>query len=465
MACASNVSGVEAFLAQVRTTIAERGLFKGGERVVLAVSGGADSLALLHAFARLAPEFGFELHVAHLDHRLREGSERDAAFVARQARTLGLPVTVRAADDNEPIKGMSPEESARARRLRFLSETAESIHATRIATGHTMDDQAETVLMRVLVGAGRRGLSGIPPRRWYYVRPLIDCRRAQTEAFCRALKLRPRHDPTNDDPAFLRNTIRTEILPVLTQKVNARLVESLARLADIERDEDYELDRRTSSLVGPEDTGAGSRLSIDALKELSVALQRRAVRLLARNEGPGIDHAHTEAVRALALRNETGKTLHLPGGLSARTEYGFLLIGRTPSSEAPREAVVLAVPGETDLDAWGFTMRCWIGSHRPETWPDGRESCVLDADRAPLPLRVRRARPGERFRPLGMARQKKVGDFFIDEKVAKGRRSAVPIVASDEYAVWVVGHRIDDRAKVTVRTRRYLWMAVQGGTT
>jgi tRNA(Ile)-lysidine synthase len=459
------MNAVDELLARVRRTISERELFKGGERVVLAVSGGADSLALLHAFARLAPEYGFELHVAHFDHRLRAGSDRDAVFVAAQARKLGIDATVRAADQNEPVKGQSPEETARTRRLRFLSETAESIAATRIATGHTMDDQAETVLMRVLVGAGRRGLSGIPPRRWYYARPLIDARRAQTEAFCRALKLRPRHDPTNDDPAYLRNEIRKDVLPFLKSTVNARLVESLARLADIERDEDYEMDRRTSSLITPEDTGDGSRLPLPALRELPVALQRRAIRILARNEGPGIDHAHTESVRKLALAGETGKRLNLPGGLSARAEYGFLILGRAPSPDAARDPVVLAIPGETDCEPWDITLRCWIGEERPVAWPDGRQVCVLDADRTNLPLRVRRWHRGDRFRPLGMARPKKVGDFFTDEKVAVSRRGEVPIVATEDEIVWIVGHRIDDRVKATPKTRRFLWMAVQGGTT
>jgi tRNA(Ile)-lysidine synthase len=456
---------VREFISAVRATVEHRGLLKGGELVVLAVSGGPDSLALLHSFARLAPDYRLTLHVAHFDHRLREGSERDAAFVAREAARLGLEATVGAADSIEPIRGMSPEEAARARRLRFLGEVARSLSAARIATGHTMDDQAETVLMRVLVGAGRRGLSGIPPRRWYYIRPLIDRRRSEIETFCRSLRLRPRRDPTNSDPAYLRNRVRAEVLPFLTGTLNARLTESLARLADIVRDEDYELDRRASALAFPEASPDGGRLSIHRLRDLPVAMQRRAIRLLARSAGPGIDHLHTETVRRLALGGESGKSVDLPGGLSARVEYGFLLLGTAPSPVAPATPVRLAVPGETDLSPWGVALRCWITTERPVTWPDGKAVCVLDADRVALPLQARAPRPGDRFRPLGMRDRKKLGDFFTDAKVPRADRPRVPIVVGNGSIVWVVGHRIDAGARVTPGTRRFLWMVLEGGTT
>ena len=152
---------VRDLVATVRRTIQERGLFKGGERALLAVSGGPDSLAMLHVFARLAPQYDLDLHVAHFDHRLREGSGADAAFVARQAAALGLPATVRAAEETAPVPGRSPEETARDRRQSFLQEVAEGIGAVRIATAHTMDDQTETILMRMLFGTGPRGLGHV----------------------------------------------------------------------------------------------------------------------------------------------------------------------------------------------------------------------------------------------------------------------------------------------------------------
>jgi tRNA(Ile)-lysidine synthase len=451
------------FIARMRRTIETRGLFKGGERTVVAVSGGPDSLAMLHAFARLAPEYDFELHVAHFDHRLREGSAADGAFVARQAERLGLPATVRAAEQTGPVRGSSPEETARNRRKVFLQSVAEEIGAARIATGHTMDDQAETVLMRLLFGTGPRGLGGIPPLRWWYVRPLIDTRREQTEAFCRALKLRPRIDPTNEDPAFRRNLIRHETIPYLASTLNASLVESLARLADLLRDEDVYMHGLALEAAPPEELPTrGSRVPLEVIRQLPVPLQRRAIRYLFEYEGLQAGAVHTEDVRRLVLSGKDSGQIDLPGPLSARLEYGFLVVSRATSPAGSASPVELAVPGETDLPPWSMRARAWISAERPSSFPDARRGCVLDADRVSFPLRVRRWRSGDRFRPLGMSRQKKVGDFFTDEKVARGQRAMVPLVVGDDGSIcWVTGHRIDDRMRVTSRTTRFLWLELE----
>lgn len=445
-------------LATVRRTLERRAMLKGGERVVLAVSGGADSLTLLHAMARLAPELSLDLHVAHFDHRLRAGSAKDAAFVGREAARLGIPGTVRAADATDTPPRLSPEEAARERRYAFLGEVGEAVGAERIATGHTLDDQAETVLMRILTGGGRRGLGGIPPVRRFIVRPLIDVRRAQTEAFCRALRLRPRRDPTNEDARFLRNAIRRETIPYLERTVNARLRESLARTADVLRDEDYLLDEMAGDAAEPALDADGLRMPVERLRELPLALQRRAIRLAARMWTDGIDAGQTEAVRELAVEGRTGSEIHLPGGLSARVEYGFLVVGPASSPPVPAD-IRLDVPGETDLPPWGARAQAWLTGERPAQWPDGRAVCVLDAGRIAFPLRVRRWRSGDRFRPLGMSRQKKLSDFFGDGKVPRARRAEVPLVVDGQGTiVWVVGHRIDDRVKVRPGTSRHLWI-------
>lgn len=450
------------FVARVRRTIDDRELLSGGERVLVAVSGGPDSLSLLHALIRLAPVYRLELHVAHFDHRLREGSSADARFVVRHARRLGLPVTAGVADSTERLRGRSPEEASRIRRSSFLHEVAREIGATRIATGHTLDDQAETVVMNAFAGAGRRGLSGIPPRRWWYVRPLIDVRRDDVEAFCRALRLRPRMDPTNDTDDFLRNVVRHRVLPMLSGTLDARVAESLARAADVLRDEDRYLDGAAAAAAGVEPGPDGGRVRIERLREIPPALQRRAVRLLARAGNATLTAEQTEAVRALALDGRTGARLDLPGRLSALVEYGVLVVGPSPSPSSPRAAAGLEVPGRTDLTAWGLHARAVLGEDRPERWPDGLVACVFDADRVTFPLRVRRWRSGDRFRPIGMTSAKKVGDFFTDEKVPGGRRAEVPLVVDDQGVIlWVVGHRMDDRAKVTEQTRRFLWLSVE----
>ncbi|TMK17661.1 MAG: tRNA lysidine(34) synthetase TilS [Actinobacteria bacterium] len=358
---------VRVLLERARTTIDRRSLFKGSDSVVVAVSGGPDSLALLHVLHRLAPRYALELHVAHFDHRLRDGSAEDAAFVARIAATLGVPATVRSADSTERPRGLSPEEAARERRYAFLEEVADATGATRIATGHTLDDQAETVLMRVVAGTGIRGLGGIPPKRDRIVRPLIDARRAETEAFCLALRLDPRRDPTNADPAFLRNAIRHELVPALEGGFNVRAVEALARLADLARDDDALLADLASAALTPEMGPDGARFDVARLLDLHPALQRRVVRLAA-----PLDAEHVERVLALARTGTSGDAIDLPSRLNARVEYDSLLIGRAPSPPVPATPVALLVSdrrrGPTAGGrAWG-TRR---GSRHPSSF-DGR---------------------------------------------------------------------------------------------
>ncbi len=447
---------VHQIVARVRSAITQRGMLKGGETVVVAVSGGPDSLCMLHALARLRKAFDLELHVAHFDHRLREGSAADATFVGRAAARLRLPATVRAAEASFVPKGRSPEEAARDRRYAFLEETADSLGAARIATGHTLDDQAETVLMRVLAGTGTHGLGGIPPVRGRMIRPLIALRRTDTEGFCRALRLRPRRDPTNTDTAFTRNAVRAELLPFLKDRFNVRTPEALARLADLARDEDALLDELAAEALEPEIVPGGLRFAVDRLLALPVALQRRVVR-----RAVALDAEHTERVLRLCREGRTGDAVRLPSPLNATLSYGSLLVGRAMPDPEPSGPVTVAFPGVTDLPPWSMRMRTWIETQRPRAWPDGRRVCVLDAARTRPPLVARSPRRGDRFRPLGMRGDKRLGDFFTDAKVPRSERDRVVLVASGADIAWVVGHRPDERFKVTARTRRFLWLEVE----
>jgi tRNA(Ile)-lysidine synthase len=447
---------VREIVARVRSTITQRGMLKGGETVVVAVSGGPDSLCLLQALARLRPALDLELHVAHFDHRLREASAADAAFVGRAAARLGLPATVRAADASFVPKGRSPEEVARDRRYAFLEAVADSLGEAKIATGHTLDDQAETVLMRVLAGTGTHGLGGIPPVRGRVIRPLIALRRDDTERFCRALRLRPRRDPTNADTAFTRNAVRAELLPFLIERFNGRTPEALARLADLARDEDALLDELAAEALEPEIVPGGLRFAVDRLLALPLALQRRVVR-----RAVSLDAEHTERVLRLCREGSTGDQVRLPSPLNASLSYGSLLVGRATPDPEPSGPVMVALPGVTDLPPWSMRMRTWIETQPPRAWPDGRRVCVLDAARTRPPLVARSPRRGDRFRPLGMRGDKRLGDFFTDAKVPRSERDRVVLVASGADIAWVVGHRPDDRFKVTAGTRRFLWLEVE----
>lgn len=323
---------LDRFVHAVAATIEARTLLKGGEHAVVAVSGGADSLSLLHAIARLAERFALTVHVAHFDHRQREGSQEDAAFVRAQADALGIGCTVGTLEADRP-KGASIEEHLRAERDRFLGVTARTIGAARILTGHTRNDQAETVLLNLLFGAGRRGLGGMPPARWRTARPLIDRSRQETEAVCAALGLEPRRDETNLDPTFRRNKVRHEILPVLLA-VNPNLIEQLAQLADVQREEDFYLDRLAGAAARASEDARGTSAAIEALQAAPLALRRRAIRLLARNEHVGLTFAQVEQLVRIVADGRDGAGIDLDGGLSARRAGGLLTVGRDPDGAA-----------------------------------------------------------------------------------------------------------------------------------
>lgn len=299
---------------------------------MLAVSGGADSLAMLHAIARLAERFSLELHVAHFDHRQRPASSEDAAFVQEQAAQLGIDCTVGILETERP-KERSIEEHLRTERERFLGSVARTTGAARILTGHTRNDQAETVLLNLLFGAGKRGLGGMPPARWRIGRPLIDRTREETEACCDALRLEPRRDETNLDPSFRRNAVRHELLPLLLER-NPNLVEQLTQLADVQREEDYWLDQQAGAIAMAATDEAGSFAELARIAGAPLALRRRAIRLLARTAGIGLSFAQCEQVVRLVDEGRDGASLDLGGGLSARRHDGLLTIGRDPDGAA-----------------------------------------------------------------------------------------------------------------------------------
>lgn len=326
---------VQRFSIDVAHTIVERKLLHGGERCVVAVSGGPDSLALLHVMHRLRSRFMLTLHVAHLDHGMREDSAEDASFVEAQAVQLGMTFNGGLLKDPKPA-GRSPEEHLAVERSNFLHGIANELGAARILTGHTLDDQAETVLGNLITGAGRRGLGGMPPARWRVARPLIDRTRAEIEGFCAALNLEPRIDSTNTDAAFRRNRIRHELLPSLA-KVNPRVNEQLAQLSEVSRAEDYLLDGLASKAVHIVETEHGTSLKVEDLLAAPLALQRRAIRLLARNEHVGITFAQSEALLRLAHEGREGSSIDLDGALSGWRKGGLLTVGRDQATEEPTE--------------------------------------------------------------------------------------------------------------------------------
>jgi tRNA(Ile)-lysidine synthase len=450
-------------LEQVLRTIAAHKMLTKGDGVVVAVSGGPDSVALLHILHQLRSRLGIRLHIAHLDHGLRgRDSRADARYVRRMAGRMGLPISMERIQLTPPMEG-GLEERARLARYDFLRRTARAAGARRIATGHTADDQAETVLMRLLRGAGSQGLSGIPPVRDQVVRPLIGLRRAQIEAYLRGRRLRPRQDTTNQDRSRLRNRIRQELLPLLEKRYNPGLVEVLNRVAGLEREEsEYftKLARERLKKVSRKASNGKIILDLSDFGDYFSIGEKYLIRELvrqARGDLRGIDHDHLERIFGLILRGATGSRVYLPGGVVVEREPASLFLARSlPKSY--EHAVKL--PGVHRFPQLGWTFRGQVLKRTAAFRADrGRSELEahLDWDRLRGPFVLRSRRRGDRFRPLGMRGTRKLSDFFIDRKIPRWQRDEVPLLVGVDGIIWVVGLSIADPFKVTERTTSILW--------
>jgi tRNA(Ile)-lysidine synthase len=456
-------------LEKAREAIGRFRLLDGDEKVVVAVSGGQDSVALLDVLVRLAAEFRLGLHVAHLNHQLRGiDADRDEALVRRLAGQFGLPCSVERTDarGEAEARRVSIETAAREVRYAFLERVAASENADRIAVGHTATDTAETVLMNLLRGTGVDGLGGIPPRRGAIIRPLILCSREDTAGYCRNRGLEFAVDRSNLAAEGLRNRVRLHLLPLLEQEYAAGVSASLARLAQLASG-DAELlrglaERRLHETI-LEQTRERIVLDLGGLRHEPEALLRRVVREAMRAvRGHLCDldaYRHDALVRLIRMEGGTQR-VRLAPGLWAERAYDRLVIetGASPD-EPPDVAMPFEVPGHVLVWELGCSVE---GSVIPASaWAGGKPTSVreaaLDSSAAGRRLCVRNWRRGDRFRPLGMSGEKKLQDFFTDEKVPRPDRRRVPIVVGESGAiVWVVGHRIDERAKVTPATRQVL---------
>lgn len=434
-----------------------------GTRVLVGVSGGGDSVALLHAIAGARADLGVVVVAAHVDHAQRPGSAGDATFVSDLGRRLGVEVTsVRL--DTLPETG-SPEERLRDARRTALGRLADAHHARWIALGHTRDDQAETVVQRAAQGTSVTGLAAMRPITGRWLRPFLGRSRAELRAYLDAHEVPWRDDPTNEDPAFLRNRIRHRVLPTLDAELNPRSSEALARLAEEagELDDllraladdalDRSLDRDNSS------PGTEIRLVTDRLRTYHAPIRRVTLRLAyerLRGSRQDLGRAHLSAIDRLLFGVGS---VSLPGGVRAVGEQGRIrLLGPLAETGASRwDAIPLVPPGEMDLDASGVRLTTYVEASPPRLpGLDERHTVVFDADRLALPLVVRPWRAADRFRPLGMDGRQKLSDLFTNLRVARSDRSRVPLLTDGEGILWVIGHRRSNRAPVGPDTRRVL---------
>ena len=455
--------------AKIERFIEEHGLFAPGDRVGVAVSGGVDSVCLLHLL-RFLEDYRLELAVFHVDHGLRPESGADAEFVRSLAADLGLPFflarpEVRA---HARLHRLSLEMAARELRYAELRRMARGFGAARVALGHHRDDQVETILLRILRGAGLEGLSGISPVRedGLFVRPLLPIGRGEILRYAEENGLRWVEDATNREIEIPRNRVRHVLLPLLRAEFNPRVDRALLGLAAIARETlshlEGELSLRWPEL-GIEPAPGGILFSGAGLSALPTPLARLAIRrLFARAGGdPGrLSLAACERIRRFA-GGTGGARLCVPGGFVLARRGPALFLGRQRIHPPlpPRE---IPVPGEVVLADGRRLLAEWWSGNLPK-WTDVRgNEAFIDADRVVWPLFVRSRRPGDRFYPLGLGGSKKIKDVLIEAKVAREEREAVPVVVDGSgRIVWLAGWRLDDRFRVTEETKRLLHLTLR----
>jgi tRNA(Ile)-lysidine synthase len=456
-------------VSKVRAFIRRHDLIPRGARVLAAVSGGSDSIALAHILLDLDREGDLQLAgIVHLNHQLRSAADTDEQFVRGVAAALERPFLTERADVAARARQerRSIEDAARSARYEWFERARLVTGADLVALGHTRDDQAETVLLRMTRGAGPRGLSGMYPRHGSIVRPLLGCRREELRAWLAAQHLTFVDDETNGDVSIPRNRVRAELLPLLIGRFNPSIVDVLADEADLARDAWLWMDGESAALASRVVRVGESRrreprceLDVVMLAAAPVALQRLVLWRAMREVGGSraIAFQHVEAARQMLT--ESGGAADFPGQRAERIGGSLVLrgrpdgaVGRRPAAAANLFQYSLSIPGEVIVpDVGVVSVEPAARAARAIVGNGGdRSAASVRADLVGGSLVVRNRRPGDRFRPAGLGGGKKLQDYFVDRKVARDRRDAVPIIVDEhDRIVWVAGYEIDEAFRVT----------------
>jgi tRNA(Ile)-lysidine synthase len=460
---------------KVLSFIRKNRLLSAGDKVVVAVSGGPDSVCLLHLLAGLRKELNISLYIAHLNHQLRGAeSDADAKYVAGLARRLKIPATIESRDVREFRKKqhISLEEAAREARYGFLASVVQKTGAKSVSVGHTANDHAETILMHLIRGSGTRGLRGLLPATRQQIsgfslniiRPLLELNRGDTVAYCRDNNLKPRTDSSNLSLEPFRNKVRQKLLPELG-KYNPQIGEALMRTArNAAADFDFietEAQRAASTVTTLEKDAVS--IKKQAFLTLHPALQRQILRFSIESllgSLKDIESGHIEDIID-ALEKPAGKVISLPFGLNFYIDYENYIMAKDTASLCPFPALenefTLKIPGKTASSGWVIEASIVPASTTLITGGEGDGfSACFDAVAAGKHLTVRHSLPGDRFQPLGMAQEKKVNRFMIDAKIPQAWRSSIPIVCAGGHILWVAGWRIGARFRVKPTTQKVL---------
>lgn len=452
-------------LDKVKKTIEQYKLIEKGDKVIVAISGGPDSVCMLHLLWELREEYEIELFGAHLNHNFRGiEAQMDAQYVSNLCEKLNVICFIKSVDVPQYSEdhGLSPEEAGRILRYEFFEEVAQRVGATRVAVAHNENDQAETVLMRLLRGTGLQGLTAIHIKRENIIRPLLNIDRKSIEEYCENHNLSPRIDKTNLESIYYRNKIRLELIPYLEENYNPNIIGNLVKTAEVLKDDFDFIEEKAKETYNYLVSSRGEHkleLPIEGFQTLHNALQARVIRLAAEQllgRQEILEYKHVHQVLELIERGQTGKKIDLPMGLVAKISYTNICF--TTKDEEDRDFhYELPIEGRLNLEEVGgtFTTRVINRDDIKEISRDKYYKC-FDYDQVQNTLNVRNRQDGDRFYPLGLTGSKKLKDFFIDYKIDREERDRIPLVCDGDEIMWVVGYRISEKYKITDKTNRIL---------
>jgi len=443
-------------------------LIAPGDKILVCVSGGVDSIVLLHVLHRFSKGQNFSLVVAHVNHMARgKNSDADADFVEGVAEKLKLPFFLKKIDVG--IKRLqlktSFQDAARIIRYQFFEETLKEVGCNKIALGHSADDQVETILMNIVRGTGLKGLTGIPQVRGNIIRPFLEIYRKDLETYLKENDISFRNDASNSDEKYLRNRVRHELIPHL-ETYNPGIKKNLREMSGIVREDDLLLSQMAQDIFKQKE-GSDKKIvwEIEDFQSYPLALRQRLVRqIFCRITGDmqAITAHHVQEVIHLFNSPKTGKVINIPRGMTVTCNYGVVSFAMKVDvfGEDEQWMTPIAVPGTTELLVGQIRMQTQIFSHAKDLSSlDPERQAFLDLEKTGLAIQARFFRAGDRFCPLGMLGSKKLKSFFIDRKVPREARSRIPILTNaNDDIIWVYGQRISHSYRVTDKTKKILFV-------
>ena len=454
-------------------TIKREMLIERGDKVLVAFSGGPDSSCLLHMLSSLKDDLEIKLYTAHLNHRIRGvDAHKDALFAYSESKMLGIPCFLYSVDvpSLAQEKKLSVEEAAREVRYQMLFELKDKLEIDKIATGHNLDDQAETVLMRILRGTGLNGLRGMAYKRPDgIIRPLMDIKRYEIEEYCENNQVKFVTDKTNAQDQYTRNKIRLNLLPLIEEDYSSNIKEILSRMASsLREDSDYidSIAKEMYTCSGQNEEDYAIRFDLDTMDQMPLSILKRVIRysyMELTGSGEGLESVHLDDAVKIIKNPKAEAMANLPKGIIAEKKgYNFYITKKPLEKETIYFEYPIKLNGVTLIPELGIKIEArTMSKDRCKLLPSGSHTKAFDMGKIQGDLLVRTRKAGDKIKPLGLGGTKKLKDIFIDKKVPRDSREKIPVIADSSKIIWVVGYDISDESKITDTTQEVIRLSIK----